>query len=120
MSIQILPRPIQICYVRSIAPMLFFVWCWEVSAARGMLLSSTVRCMPALKKKYAVSVLVACMSESRNVLVAILSTKPRLILKPDNAMKSSESRKNRMTEYQAHKTALESMDQSQVCLRAGF
>ncbi len=61
------------------------------------------------------------MSESQNVLVAILfSTNPRLILKPENAMKSSENRKNHIAEYQAHKTALESMDQSQVCIRAGF
>ncbi len=60
------------------------------------------------------------MSESRNVLVAIFfSTKTRLILKPENAMKSSESRKNRIAEYQARKTALKSMDQSQVCIRAG-
>ncbi len=30
-------------------------------------------------------------------------------------MKSSESCKNRIAEYRARKTALESMDQSQVC-----
>ena len=34
-------------------------------------------------------------------------------------MKSSESRKSRIAEYQARKTALESMDQSQGCIRAG-
>ncbi len=36
-------------------------------------------------------------------------------------MKSSESHKNHIAEYQAHKTALEesSMDQSQVCIKAG-
>ncbi len=34
-------------------------------------------------------------------------------------MKSSESCKNCIAEYQASKTALESMDQSQVCIRAG-
>ncbi len=61
------------------------------------------------------------MSESRNVLVAIffLYQDQVNILKPENAMKSSESRKNRIAEYQARKTALKSMDQSRVCIRAG-
>ncbi len=34
-------------------------------------------------------------------------------------MKSSESSKNRIAEYQAPKTALESMDQSQVYIMVG-
>ncbi len=59
------------------------------------------------------------MPESRNVFAAIFSTKPRLILKPENAMKYLESRKNCIAEYQARQTALGSMDQSQVCTRAG-
>ncbi len=36
-----------------------------------------------------------------------------------NAKKSSESHKNRIAEYQAYKTALKRIDQSQVCIRAG-
>ncbi len=55
------------------------------------------------------------MSESSNILVVFFPTKPRLILKPENPTKSSESRKNHMAECQAHKTALESVDQSQEC-----
>ncbi len=41
------------------------------------------------------------------------STKARLILKPENAVKSTESRKNCMAECQARKIALESVGQSQ-------
>ncbi len=59
-----------------------------------------------LSKKCVLSVCVACMSESPNVLVAIFFIKTRLILKPKNAMKSSESRKKIIADYQAHKTAL--------------
>ncbi len=59
------------------------------------------------------------MSESLNVLVAIFFFNQDKVNKPKNAMKFSESRKNHIAEYQACKTALESMDQSQVFIRAG-
>ncbi len=46
------------------------------------------------------------------------STKPRLLLKPENAMKSSESHKNCLAECQACKRALENVYQSQECRMA--
>ncbi len=115
MSIQILLRPVQICCLRSVLPVLnFFIQCWEVSAAGGG--ASFINCkLPALKKM-CLSVCVACVSESRNVFVAFFfSTTTRLILEPQNAMKSSESCKILITE-QACKTSLQSMHQSQVCI----
>ena len=48
------------------------------------------------------------------------STKSRLILKPVNAMKSSESCKNRIYEYQAGKTALESYRSVQSVIMGWF
>ncbi len=85
----------------------FFVWCWEVSAAGGALLSSTVG-MPALQK---------CAKCSCNVHVKQVQIFPwlllfKLVLKPENAMLSSESCKNHMAECQACIRALESVDQS--------
>ncbi len=89
----------------------FFGLVREVSAAGGALLSSTVS-MPALQQ-CALSAHVACMSSPNDLVVVVFSpTKPRITLNPDNAIKSSESRKNLIAEYQARKTALESRNQS--------
>ncbi len=75
--------------------------------------------MPALQKVYPKCLYSVQVRKLKCSCGYFFPTKTRLILKPENAMKSSESRKNRITEYQARKTALESMDQSQVCMRAG-
>ncbi len=68
-----LPCPIQIFYVHSVVPMLIFFWCWEVSAAGGVLLSTVS--MPALKK-VCPKCSYRCKSESLNVLVTVFFLLP--------------------------------------------
>ncbi len=71
----------------------------EVSAAGVVLFSSTVN-MHALQK-VCLSVCIMCLSESPNTLVVIIYLPSQLILKPENAVKSSENRKNIMADCQA-------------------
>ncbi len=60
------------------------------------------------------------MSESPNVLVAtFFSYQAKVNTKAKECHEVSESQKNCLTEYLTRKTALESMDPSQVCITAG-
>ncbi len=65
-KLQILLRLIQICYVRSVVPVLLTSLCLVWSGF------SSIVSMPAFHKVCPISVRVACMSGSLNVLVAIL------------------------------------------------
>ncbi len=114
----ILLRPIQICYERSIVPVhnlfclvLGSLCCWRCDSFISC--KYIYACSPKKCPKCSCSMHVR---KSKCSCGYLFPTKRRLLLKPENAIKSSESCKNCMAEYQARKTALESVDQSQVCI----
>ncbi len=71
MTVQILLRQVQICYLHSIFLLqsILFIWCWEVSAARSVLFHLLEVCQ--VPKKCA-SFLVECKLESPNGPVVII------------------------------------------------
>ncbi len=94
-------------------------YCVVFSLSRGLpclgqFHSSTVSSlsMPAFQKVCPKCASVLHVRKSRCPCGHCFSTKPKLALKPENVMKSSESRKNSMAECQARKRGLESSDQS--------
>ncbi len=80
------------------------VGCWEVSAARSVLLQVCL-----LYKKYDLGLHVAYMSESPNVPVVIFLPCQGYYKNPENVMKSSESCKNSMAECQTRMFVLLSL-----------
>ena len=102
---------VQICCLCFVVPVLNY-FCPVLGSLCCWRCTSFINCKYTCSFKTSPKCLEHACQKVLMYLWQFFSTKTKLILK-------TESCKNHIAEYQAHKTALKSMHQSQLCIRAG-